>query len=101
MNIDTDYEGNRLVRDVPAWGNAKRMLQDELGIEVADVRVQPIMVPDWYTHEPKSKGWVHCHFFGKDGREVAYFTACLNVVFVFKTPRVWDPGILAEAVYPS
>jgi hypothetical protein len=100
LNIDTDCDGNRMVRDVPAWCNAKRILQDELGIDVTDVRVQPIIVPDW-LHEPKSKGWVHCHFFGKDGREVAYFTVGLNVVFVFNNPRVWDSEIFAKAAYPS
>ena len=97
----SDYEGNRHASAVPSWEAAMRMLTDELGIEVVDARVQPIVVLDWFTREPKSKGWIHCHFFGKDGREVAYWTECMKTMFVFKTPRTWDPGIFAGTTSPS
>jgi hypothetical protein len=95
--MDTDYEGNRMVREVLTWCDARRMLRDELGVEVAEAKVEPIVKEDWYTGLPVSKGWIHCHFFGKDGREVAYWTTGLNNLFVFKSPRAWDSAMFAAA----
>lgn len=97
--IHEDNYGNRFVEGVPAWGNAREELK-ALGIEVEQARVQPIYGRDWYTGRTVNKGWVHCHFFGKDGRETAYYTAGVNCIFIFKEPRTWDPFIFGETELP-
>lgn len=93
------YDGTRYVEGVPAWGNAQEELK-ALGIEVEQARVQRIYVREYYTGRAIDKGWIHCHFFGKDGRELAYYTAGLNIIHIFKEPRVWDPFIFGETEFP-
>jgi hypothetical protein len=92
-------DGETILTGIPAWGNAKEVLRDR-GIEVESVGVLNIYTPDWNTRLPKSRGYVHVHYFNKAGNEVAYYTPCLQYLFIFTTPRVWHDDFKAKLEYP-
>ncbi len=89
----TSIYGDTIFEKVPTYGDAKTVIE-EMGHKVEDMRVQPIIVKDYWTKEPKSKGYVHVHFFNTQKTEIGYWTNELNTLTIFKTPRVWDKNIL-------
>jgi len=92
-------DGDTRFENVPSYGNSLEILK-EMNYEVVDCRVQPIMERDYFTKELKSKGYIHVHFFNPKGTEIAYWTAFVNILTIFKTPRVWDKSIFNASVYP-
>jgi len=95
-------DGNPIVTGVRSWQDAQAILEG-MGKEkcgVSSVGVLNVYVKDWYTGMPKSKGYVHVHFFGGDGRELAYFTPSIGYLHVFQTPRTWHPDFKARLEAP-
>lgn len=85
---------------IPTWEAALRVAR-EAGHEVADARVQPITHRDCWSGELKPKGYVHVHLFSPQGVEIGYWTAFVNMLTVFRTPRTWDGGTLAATKAPD
>jgi len=83
-------DGQPLLTDIGSIGEARDILED-MGIVAVSQGVLRIYSKDFYTGAPRNKGYVHVHFFGPDGREVAYYTPCTGYMLVFKVPRTWDP----------
>jgi len=99
MTEHQSTDGETILADIPAWGNAKEALKDR-GIEVDRVGVLNIYTEDWYTRMPRSQGYVHVYYFNKAGDEVAYYTPCLGHLFIFTVPRVWADEFKAKLEYP-
>jgi hypothetical protein len=99
MNKVTTLYGDTSISDVPAWGNAMEILK-EMGIEVDRPYVHRIYGKDWFTGRPKDNGYVHVYFNDKQGREVAYYTPCMNHILVLKTPIPVPETWMANAEYP-
>jgi len=100
QSVKTIY-GDDLYEHVPAWRNALGILR-AAGRGITAAYVHPIWYKDWYTGNPKSgRYYVHVYFLGADGREVAYFTPCVQYLTVFATPRTVSPEWLANAEHPD
>jgi len=100
----TSVYGDTIFEKVPTYGDAKIVIE-EMGHKVDEMRVEPIIVKKNYdlilnTYTWKSKGYIHVHFFNAQGLEIGYWTKDVNILTIFKTPRVWDKKIFDKTEYP-
>jgi hypothetical protein len=88
--------GGTLYLDVPAYGNAFRFLTDTLELPVVRAADDPIKTRNWMTGDNKSTSGVHVYFEDAEGNEIAYWTAGMNTLHIFATPRIVGPGMGAK-----
>lgn len=96
----TSFDGDTIFEKVPTCDTAKTVIED-MGYKVEDMRVQPILIKKRYIGEDAIfKRYIHVHFFNPQGTEIGYWTANLNVLRIFKTPRVWDRNMFHSTELP-
>ena len=76
-----------LYLEVPAWGNALRILNEELCLRVVRVADTPIMKRRWSDGEWEGTSGVVIYFENEAGDEVGCWTEGMNVLQVFTRPR--------------